>query len=82
MGPYTLYLDEGLHSVDVQVIARLIQEQDVRPLVCHLRESHTALLPPREDEHGLHAQLPADAEAAQVRPAQGTGLGGAITGGQ
>lgn len=64
------HLDERLHGVDVEMIAGFVQQQDVRPLIRHLCKCDPALLPAGEGEHRLHAQLTADAEAAQVCPTQ------------
>ena len=44
-GRATADLNEGIHSVQVQMVAGLIQQQDVRLAEGDLGKSHSALLP-------------------------------------
>ena len=53
-----------------QVVAGLVQQQDVRLLEGDARERDARLLPPAQRVHRLQRQLAAHAERAQVRAAR------------
>ncbi len=58
-----------------QVVAGLVQQQDVRLLEGDARERDARLLPPAQRVHWLQRQLAAHAERAQVRAARRRALG-------
>ena len=54
------HLYEGIDSIQVQVVARLIQQKDVRLDEGDLGKRNSALLSPREGVHGLQCQVPSN----------------------
>ena len=63
------HLNEGIDSIQVQVIAVLIQQQDVGLAEGDLGKGHSALLPSRQGVHGLQRQVTTNAKGPQMLPA-------------
>mmetsp|Transcript_29700 Transcript_29700/g.70772 ORF Transcript_29700/g.70772 Transcript_29700/m.70772 type:complete len:363 (+) Transcript_29700:144-1232(+) len=71
-------LYEGIHRIDVEVIARLIQQQNVRFSPRDLCKGHAALLTPRQSEHGLHGELRRDPKRREVPAVARLGVAGEL----
>ena len=61
-------LAQRIHGLDVQMIARLVQHEDMRVRQTQARERDAGFLAPRQQIHLLQRGGPRDAERAQVAP--------------
>ena len=57
---------QGVHGLDVEVVGRFVQHEDVRVRQAQARKRHAGLLAPGQQGHFLQAGGARDAEGAQV----------------
>ena len=57
---------QGVHGLDVEVVGRLVQDEDVRVRQAQARERDAGLLAAGQEGHLLQARRARDAEGAQV----------------
>ena len=57
---------QGVHGLDVEVVGRFVQDEDVRVRQAQAGEGHAGLLAPGQQGHFLQAGGARDAEGAQV----------------